>query len=84
MAYLAYAQRGIKDEGCCCGTERGKAKNTSRASLCQGRWQNNIMLISVAGTPIKERAMITNERDDIPEDTTITGGVVVIAVIVET
>ena len=28
--------------------------------------------------------MVTDDRDDIPEDTTFTGGVVVIAVVVET
>ena len=34
--------------------------------------------------PIKEEAMVTDDRDDIPEDTTITEGVVVVAVEVET
>ena len=38
----------------------------------------------IVGSPIKEGAIVTNDRDDIPEDTTVTGGVVVIAVEVET
>ena len=38
----------------------------------------------VAGGPIKEGAMVTNERDDIPEDITVTGVVVVISMVVET
>ena len=38
----------------------------------------------VVGSPIKEGATVTDDIDDIPEDTTVTGGVVVIAMVVET
>ena len=31
-----------------------------------------------------EGTMVPNERDDMPEDTTVTGGVMVIAMVVET
>ena len=39
---------------------------------------------NVVESPIKEGAMVTNDRDDIPEDTSVTRGVVVIVVEVET
>ena len=39
---------------------------------------------TIVGSPIKEGAMVTNDRDDISEDTTVTGVVVVIAMVVET
>ena len=41
------------------------------------------MLTQHCRKPIKEGATVTDEIDDIPEDTTVTGGVVLIAVVVE-
>ena len=59
------------------------AKNTSKAPWGQGWQQNHIMLSQYCRKP-HQRCMFTNGRDDIPEDTTVTGGVVVIAVEIET
>ena len=39
------------------------------------------MLIQAYWNPVREGATVTNETDDRPEDTTITRGVVVIAIV---
>ena len=40
---------------------------------------------NIVGSPIKEGATVTGDKDDIPEYTTVTGGgVVVVAMVVET
>ena len=36
---------------------------------------------NVIGSPIREGATVTDETNDSPEDTTITGGVVVVAIV---
>ena len=37
--------------------------------------------IQLTGNPVREGATVTDETDDRPEDTIVTGGVVVIAVV---
>ena len=39
---------------------------------------------NIVASPIKHGATVTDDIDGIPEDTTVTGGVVVITMVVET
>ena len=60
-----------------------KANNTSRNLSVSSGGRTTSHWPSIAGSPIKEGAMVTDERDDKPEDMTVTDRVVVIAVVVE-
>ena len=52
--------------------------------LVSGWWQNHIMLTQHCRKPHQEGVTVNDDIDDIPKDTTVTGGVVVIAMVVET
>ena len=52
------------------------------AAAAQKRSQEHLQSPSVlTGNPVREGATVTDDTDDRPEDTTVTGGVVVGAVV---
>ena len=74
---MAEARGSIEDEGCCCSTEMETRTPPEPLSIKGGGGT----IPWLTGNPVREGATDTDDTDDRPEDTTVTGGVVVGAMV---
>ena len=73
---MAGARGSIEDGGCCCSTEMELRTPPELLGIKGGG-----TMPWLTGNPVREGATVTDDTDDRPEDTTVTGGVVVGAMV---